>query len=38
VDPAALYDWVVWSGVAFRTVTIEVDRKAGDVRMTVVKA
>lgn len=38
VDPAHLYDWVIWSDVAFTTITLEVDRKAGDVRMTVVKA
>ena len=37
VDPAHLYDWVIWSDVAFTTVSLEVDRKAGDVRMTVVK-
>jgi hypothetical protein len=35
VDPAELYDWVVWSGVPVGMVRLEYERALADVRLTV---
>ena len=37
VDPAVLYDWVVWAGVEVELVRVEYERALGDVRLLVVK-